>query len=99
MRERIVANLALLDSQLASQKLCRRLEVEGGWYAILRVPVAGSDEELAIALLRDTAVSVQPGHFYDFAADGYLVISLITPAKEFAEGIRRLLRFVADLHS
>ena len=36
------------------------------------------------------------GHFYDFAADGHLVISLITPAKEFAEGIRRLLRFVGS---
>ncbi len=99
LMERIMTNLALLDSQLAWQKLCRRLEVEGGWYAVLRVPVAGSDEELAIALLRETGVLVQPGHFYDFASDGYLVISLITPAKEFAEGIRRLLRFVGHLHS
>ncbi|MGB7555939.1 MAG: pyridoxal phosphate-dependent aminotransferase [Candidatus Korobacteraceae bacterium] len=99
LMERIMTNLALLDSQLASQKLCGRLEVEGGWYVVLRVPVAGSDEELAIALLRETEVLVQPGHFYDFASDGYLVISLITPAEEFAEGIVRLLRFVADLHS
>ena len=60
-------NLALLDSELASQELCRRLEVEGGWYAVLRVPVVGSDEDLAIALLRETGVLVQPGHFYDFA--------------------------------
>ncbi len=51
---RIQANLAELDRQLASQKLCARLEVEGGWYVILRVPVTGSDEELAIALLRRT---------------------------------------------
>jgi len=97
--QRTVANLAQLDSQLASQTFCRRLEVEGGWYAVLRVPVAGSDEELAIALLRETGVLVQPGHFYDFASDGYLVISLITPSDEFAEGIRRLLRFIAELHS
>jgi alanine-synthesizing transaminase len=96
---RIVANLALLDLQLASQELCRRLQVEGGWYAVLRVPAASSDEELAIALLRGTGVLVQPGHFYDFAAEGYLVISLITPGDEFAEGIRRLLEFIAELHS
>ncbi len=99
LMERILTNLALLDSQLASQKLCRRLEVDGGWYAVVRVPVAGSDEELAIALLRRTGVLVQPGHFYDFASDGYLVISLITPTKEFAEGLQRLLRFVGHLHS
>ncbi len=96
---RIMTNLALFDSQLASQKLCGRLEIEGGWYAVLRVPVAGSDEELAIALLRETGVLVQPGHFYDFGSDGYLVISLITPAKEFAEGVQRLLRYVGHLHS
>ena len=97
--QRMVANLAQLDSQLASQKLCRRLQVEGGWYAVLRVPVAGPDEELAIALLQETGVLVQPGHFYDFTSEGYLVISLITPGDEFAEGIRRLLGFVAERHS
>jgi alanine-synthesizing transaminase len=96
--ERMTANLALLDSQLATQKLCRRLEVEGGWYVILRVPVVSSDEESAIALLQQTGVLVQPGHFYDFASDGYLVLSLITPVDVFAEGIRRLLAFVCGLH-
>jgi aspartate/methionine/tyrosine aminotransferase len=95
LRQRMIGNLALLDAELATQELCRRLEVEGGWYAVLRVPVVGSDEDLAIALLRETGVLVQPGHFYDFASDGYLVISLITPGDEFAEGIRRLLAFIA----
>ena len=97
--QRMVANLGLLDSQLASQELCRRLQVEGGWYVVLRVPVAGSDEDLAIALLRETGVLVQPGHFYDFTSEGYLVISLITPGDEFAEGTRRLLAFLVELHS
>ena len=99
LRQRMIGNLALLDAELATQELCRRLEVEGGWYAVLRVPVVGSDEDLAIALLRETGVLVQPGHFYDFATDGYLVISLITPGDEFAEGIRRLLAFIAGRHA
>jgi aspartate/methionine/tyrosine aminotransferase len=99
LRQRMTGNLALLDAELATQELCRRLEVEGGWYAVLRVPVVGSDEDLAIALLRETGVLVQPGHFYDFATDGYLVISLITPGDEFAEGIRRLLAFIAGRHA
>jgi aspartate/methionine/tyrosine aminotransferase len=94
LMQRVRANLAELDLQLAAQKLCHRLDVEGGWYAIMRVPARGSDEELAIALLREKNVLVQPGHFYDFVADGYLVVSLITPVPEFAEGIKRLLESV-----
>lgn len=93
--DRVRANLAEFDSQLAQQSLCHRLVVEGGWYAILRVPARGSDEDLAVSLLEAQNVLVQPGHFYDFGADGYLVASLITPCAEFAEGSRRLLRFIA----
>jgi aspartate/methionine/tyrosine aminotransferase len=93
---RIRENLAELDSQLAAQKLCQRLEVEGGWYAVLRVPVTGPDEDLAIRLLQETNVLVQPGHFYDFPAEGYLVLSLITDPQTFREGISRALQFIAS---
>ena len=70
--DRVRMNLVELDAQLAAQNLCHRLDVEGGWYAILRVPARGSDESLAIALMHDKNVLVQPGHFYDFASDGHL---------------------------
>ena len=89
--ERVKTNLAELDRQLAGQKACERLSVEGGWYAVLRVPVTRSDEELAIELVRERSVVVHPGHFYDFPSDGYLVLSLIAPAAEFAEGISAVL--------
>ena len=88
---RVRKNLAELDRQLAGQKTCRRLEVEGGWYAVVRVPATVGDEELAIKLLRENDVYVHPGHFFDFAAEGYLVVSLIAREEEFAEGIRKLL--------
>ncbi len=94
LTERLRANLAELDSQLSSQKLLTRLAIDGGWYATLRVPVTRTDEELAIELLRETGVLVHPGHFFDFASDGYLVLSLMTPEAEFAEGVGRVLRFV-----
>ncbi len=93
---RVRQNLAELDRQLGLQKTCSRLEVEGGWYAILRVPVTQSDEDLAITLLREQGVLVHPGHFYDFSQDGYLVLSLIAPPSEFREAVERVLRFVAD---
>jgi alanine-synthesizing transaminase len=89
--DRLRTNLEELDRELARQKACTRLDAEGGWYAVLRVPVTQSDEDLAIDLLRKVAVLVHPGHFYDFASDGYLVLSLITPPEGFREGVRRVL--------
>lgn len=93
---RVKQNLAELDSQIAEQNQCSRLAVEGGWYAIVRVPVVRSDEDLAIELLEQRNVHVHPGHFYNFPADGYLVVSLITPEQDFAEGISELLEAVAS---
>jgi alanine-synthesizing transaminase len=89
--DRVLGNLAELDRQLAAQESCQRLEVEGGWYAVVRVPVTQTDEELAVALLRRKSLLLHPGHFYDFPSDGYLVLSLITIPDEFREGIKRLL--------
>jgi aspartate/methionine/tyrosine aminotransferase len=88
---RVQANLAEMDRQLAGQKTCGRLEAEGGWYAILRVPATRSDEELAVELLSERDVYVHPGHFFDFAGEGYLVVSMIAREEEFAEGMRRIL--------
>ncbi len=89
--ERMRKNLAELDRQLAGQKTCSRLEVEGGWYAVLRVPATGSDEDLAIELLTKDDVYVHPGHFFDFGAEGHLVVSLLAREEEFAKGIGRVL--------
>jgi alanine-synthesizing transaminase len=93
--ERIRANLAELDRQLASQTSCTRLECEAGWAVVLRVPALQSDDELAIALLNDRSVYVHPGHFYDFARPGFMVLSLTVPQDDFAEGIRRVLAHFA----
>ena len=94
LREQVRANLAELDRQLAGQKSCSRLCVEGGWYAVLRVPVTRSDEELAIALVREKRVMVHPGHFYDFESDGYLVVSLIAEEREFREGATAIVELL-----
>ena len=91
---RIEENVRKLDEQLKPQNLVSRLEFEGGWCAVLRVPAVQSDEELAIRLLEDYSVLAHPGHFYDFPDDGYLVVSLLTPAEEFAEGIRRIVQCI-----
>jgi len=88
---RVRKNLAELDKQLSAQSSCARLDMEGGWYAVVRVPATRSDEAVAIELLNAQGVYVHPGHFYDFPVDGYLIVSLITPERDFNEGIKRLL--------
>jgi aspartate/methionine/tyrosine aminotransferase len=93
LKGRISGNLAALDDALRASKHLTRLESEGGWYAVLRVPVAGSDEDLAISLLESCSVLVHPGHFFNFPRDGFLVLSLITPEQQFQEGVRRLQEF------
>ena len=94
LMHRIQTNLSELDLQLAKQKSCTRLALQGGWYAVLRVPVTRSDEDLAIELLTHKSVLVHPGHFYDFPTDGFLVLSLITPEPTFHEGISQLLMVI-----
>lgn len=88
---RVRANVVELDSQLGEKQHVSRLMVEGGWYAVLRIPATRPDEELAIELLQKHDVYVHPGHFYDFPGDGYLILSLITPTQDFSEGLRRVL--------
>jgi aspartate/methionine/tyrosine aminotransferase len=92
--ERVRTNLAELDRQLSEQTTCQRLDVQGGWYAVLRVPVTRSDEDLAIELLRQYSVLLHPGHFYDFPLDGYMVVSLISLPRQFREGVKRVLNFL-----
>jgi alanine-synthesizing transaminase len=88
---RVNENLSELDKQLGGQKSCSRLKVEGGWNAVIRVPATRSDEELALELLVTRGVYVHPGHFYDFSSEGIVMVSLITPEKEFLRGLRQLL--------
>jgi aspartate/methionine/tyrosine aminotransferase len=90
--DRVRVNLEELDGELAATPSCTRLLVQGGWNAVVRVPVVQSDENLAIDLLRNEGVVVHPGHFYDFPSDGYLVLSLITAPGVFRKGVKRMLR-------
>ena len=81
------ANLATLRA--SAKPSMQVLPVEGGWSAVIRVPRVMSDDELALALL-ERGVVVQPGYFFDFAQDGYVVVSLLTREEVFGEGVRIL---------
>ncbi|MGC2161792.1 MAG: pyridoxal phosphate-dependent aminotransferase [Silvibacterium sp.] len=82
---RVRRNLAALDREFSGTAISR-LEVEGGWYAVLRVPAIERDEELAIRLVREYGVEVHPGHFFGFPDSGWLVLSLLAQEAESTDG-------------
>jgi hypothetical protein len=61
--------------------------VEGGWYAVLQVPRIKSEEQWVLDLLEHRNVLVQPGYFYDFESEAFLVLSLLTEPGVFREGL------------
>jgi aspartate/methionine/tyrosine aminotransferase len=93
LRSRIAENLQQLDSLVAGAPQTSRLELAGGWYAVLRVPATLPDEDMAIALLERHSVLIHPGRFFDFPRDGFIVMSLIAASADFDEGARRLINF------
>lgn len=85
--QRTRTNLGVLRAALPPSM--QVLPVEGGWSAVIRVPRVMSDEDLAISLL-DRGIVVQPGYLFDFEQDGYIVVSLLTQEKTFADGVARI---------
>jgi aspartate/methionine/tyrosine aminotransferase len=96
IKERLRRNLRALDRELAGTAFSR-LEVEAGWYAVLRVPAIEPDEALAVRLVRDYGVEVHPGHFFGFPDSGWLVLSLLPPEKGFAQGIQAIRHSVSEI--
>jgi hypothetical protein len=50
-----------------------------------------TEEEWCLDLLGRHHVLVQPGFFYDFESEAFLVLSLLTEPSVFREGVARLL--------
>jgi aspartate/methionine/tyrosine aminotransferase len=92
--QRVQTNLRKLDELLTSGLPMSRLKVEGGWYAILRVPSTRSDEDWAADLLTQEGVSVHPGHFYDFPSEGFLVLSLLPMREVFEDALGKVISLI-----
>jgi len=93
IRARVADNLAELDRQLARLPEVSRLEVEGGWYAVLRIPALRPDEQTVLALL-ERGVWVHPGYFFGMPDSGWLVVSLLAAVEEFSRGVAGLVDFL-----
>jgi aspartate/methionine/tyrosine aminotransferase len=94
--DRLHRNLASLDAALSAQKLVTRLRVDGGWYAVLRIPEVDNSDTAAVKLVEESGVYVHPGSFFGFASQGMLVVSLLTPTDTFEAGISLLLNHIQN---
>jgi alanine-synthesizing transaminase len=92
IRERVTANLSALDGGLARLPAIERLAVEGGWYAVLRIPALEPDEQTVLALL-DSGVWLHPGYFFGLPESGWLVVSLLAPQLEFSHGVTLMINY------
>jgi len=88
---RVRANYAALRRLADRFPACRVLRTEGGWYAVVQVPAIRSEEALVVELLRHDGVHVQPGYFFDFPREAFLVLSLLPPPDVFVDAASRVL--------
>lgn len=70
---------------------------QGGWYLPLQIKGCENDEEGCIDLLENFGVLTQPGYFFDYAQEGMLVTSLITPPSTYAQGLAAIQKWAATI--
>jgi hypothetical protein len=90
IRQRTTSNLARLRERMHGSA-ATLLRTEGGWYAVLQVPQTRTEEEWTLKLLDESDVLVQPGFFFDFESEAFLVLSLLPEPATFVEGVSRLI--------
>jgi alanine-synthesizing transaminase len=93
IRARTLANVGEVRGAVKGSA-ASMLDVEGGWYATLRLPRTRTEEEWAVALLEEDGVYVHPGHFFDFEEEAYVVVSLLAKGEMVREGVRRIVERV-----
>jgi alanine-synthesizing transaminase len=88
---RVERNRTFLSGLLGPTSPWRLLPAEGGWYAILEAPRIYPEEEWVLKLLAEDNVLVQPGFFFDFDREAFLVLSLLTAEPVFRAGVQRIV--------
>lgn len=94
VQARVVQNHQCLQNALGS--LAHIPLCGAGWYQALRLDDI-DDESFCLALLANHGVRVQPGFFFDFDQDEWIVLSLIVEPEIFAEGVHRMAQFYREM--
>jgi aspartate/methionine/tyrosine aminotransferase len=96
IQERIRANHRQLIASVGAVPACGVLHAEGGWYSVVQVPTLGPEEDLVVQLVEQRGVVVHPGYFFDFPRESYLILSLLPPEPQFADGVGRVLSHIGS---
>ena len=91
IRARCAGNLATAQRLAASTPSVSVPVPGGGWSLVTRFPKVITEETLILRLLEEHGVAIQPGYFFDFPSEGYLVASLLPEPSIFETGFGRVL--------
>lgn len=89
---RVVTNFRRLDALLLDTEVTR-LDWEGGWSVVLRLPDVCSEDDW-LRRFEEAGVRAQPGWFYDFEFGPVCVISLLERPERFERAVSRLVQVV-----
>lgn len=88
VRTRMRQNYAIYHEVLeGAESPHRLLACEGGWTALVESPAIADEESIALRLLEDASLSIQPGFFFDMERGVHFALSLILEpavAREYA---------------
>jgi len=90
--DRVRANYRSLQTSVTAVPSCGVLRTDAGWSAVIQVPALEPEEDFVEHLLTGSGVLAHPGHFFDFPHESFLIVSLLTPHRDFVEGVGRILR-------
>lgn len=91
LKTRLKANWDFLNQKAYELLDAEILMLEGGWYAILKLPKGVDEEEWSLKLLKEKHILVHPGYFFDFENEGYIIISLLTQTSLFEKAIEEII--------
>lgn len=95
LRQHLQTNAEWLQAWALQQQGLVCPKIQGGWYASLHLSGI-DDESLCVEALFEHGVLTQPGYFFDFAEDQWVVISLLPQLKDLQKGLELLLHTAAS---
>lgn len=91
IQARLDRNLSALGARIEWYPSVSLLPPEGGWSAVLQVPAYEPEEAMVVGLIEREGVLVNPGYFFDFLREAFVVISLLPEPGVFDHGLARVL--------
>jgi alanine-synthesizing transaminase len=93
--DRIRHNSHLLREILEGSGLSFR-PPQGGWTTVIELPSTIDEEVLVLRMLKEYAVLLQPGYFYDFHSGPRLIVSLLSNSDDLTWGLTCLKQVVSE---